>query len=87
VVGLAGAIQYVGRGGGILPVAAYALPFDCSVTVTTWGSIPELAEVVGLARSGAIHTQVERFGLADALDAYARLHDGRVLGRAVVVPD
>jgi alcohol dehydrogenase, propanol-preferring len=87
VVGLAGAIQYVGRGGGTLPVAAYALPFDCSITVTTWGSVPELAEVVGLARSGAIRTQLERFGLPDALEAYERLHRGQVLGRAVVVPD
>jgi len=87
VVGLAGAIQYVGRGGGTLPVAAYALPFDCSVTVTTWGSVPELAEVVGLARSGAIRTQVERFALPDSLDAYERLRTGQVLGRAVVVPD
>jgi propanol-preferring alcohol dehydrogenase len=87
VVGLAGAILYVGRGGGTLPVTAYALPFDYSVTVTTWGSVPELAEVVGLARSGAIRTQVERFRLPDALDAYERLHHGQVLGRAVVVPD
>jgi propanol-preferring alcohol dehydrogenase len=87
VVAMAGAIQYVGRGGGTLPVAAYGLPFDCSVTVTTWGSVPELTEVVGLARSGAIHSEVERFCLADAIDAYARLDEGHVLGRAVIVPD
>lgn len=87
VVAQGGAISYVGRGGGTLPVAAYSLPFDCSVTVTTWGSVPELAEVVALARSGAIHTEVERFGLDGAVEAYHRLHRGEVLGRAVVVPE
>ncbi len=86
VVAPGGAISYVGRGGGTLPVVAYSLPFDCSVTVTTWGSVPELAEVVALARSGAIHTEVERCGLADAVDAYDRLRRGEVVGRAVIVP-
>jgi propanol-preferring alcohol dehydrogenase len=85
-VGMAGAISYVGRGGGTLPVAAYSLPFDCSVTVTTWGSVSELMEVVGLARSGAIRTTIQRFALEQALEAYDQLHRGAVIGRAVVVP-
>jgi alcohol dehydrogenase, propanol-preferring len=85
-VGMGGAISYVGRGGGTLPVTAYSVPFDCSVTVTTWGSVPELTEVVSLARSGAIRTTVQRFALEETLEAYDRLHDGAVLGRAVIVP-
>ena len=86
-VGLAGAIAYVGRGGGMLPVAAYSLPFDCSVTVTTWGTVPELTEVVGLARTGAIRTTIQRFTLDETLEAYDQLHRGAVIGRAVVIPD
>ena len=86
-VGMAGAISYVGRGGGTLPVAAYSLPFDCSVTVTTWGSVPELTEVVGLARTGAIRATIQRFALDQTLAAYDQLDRGAVIGRAVVIPD
>ena len=47
-----GAISYVGRGGGSLPVSTASLAFGCSVHIPTWGTLPELAEVVALARSG-----------------------------------
>ena len=39
-----------------------------------------------LARTGAIHVEVERYGIEQAPEAYQRLHDGAVRGRAVVVP-
>ncbi len=51
------------------------------------GDIPELAEVVALARSGAIGMERSRYGLADALTAYEDLAAGRVVGRAVVTPE
>jgi alcohol dehydrogenase, propanol-preferring len=54
--------------------------------VPTWGTISELVEVVELARAGAIHAEVERFPLDQAVDAYARLRRGDVVGRAVVTP-
>ena len=76
----------MGRAGGTLPVAPATLPFECAVTVTSWGTIPELVEVVALARAGAIHTEVERIRLEDALEAYRRLSRGEVRGRAVVAP-
>jgi len=81
-----GAIVYVGRGGGTLGVAAFAVPFESSVTVSTWGTIPELSEVVALARSGAIHTETQGYALGEALRAYDDLAQGRVVGRAVVTP-
>ena len=81
-----GAIVYLGRGGGTLPVAAFAVPFDASVSVSTWGTIPELSEVVALARSGAIHTETQGYALGDAIEAYDDLAQGRVVGRAVVTP-
>jgi propanol-preferring alcohol dehydrogenase len=43
-------------------------------------------EVLDLARAGAIHVEVERFTLDEAPEAYRRLHDGTIRGRAVVVP-
>jgi propanol-preferring alcohol dehydrogenase len=53
----------------------------------TWGTVPELAEVVALATGGAIHSEAEVYGLNDAVSAYGKLRQGEVLGRAVVVPN
>jgi propanol-preferring alcohol dehydrogenase len=85
-VAIGGEISYVGRAGGTLPVTPGSLPFECSVTIPSWGSLPELVEVVALARSGAIRTEAERLRLEDAIDGYHRLSRGEVRGRAVVVP-
>jgi propanol-preferring alcohol dehydrogenase len=42
--------------------------------------------VLDLARAGAIHVEVERYSLDEAPEAYRKLHDGTIRGRAVVVP-
>jgi propanol-preferring alcohol dehydrogenase len=86
-VGMGGAIVYAGRGGGTLRVTAFKIPFESSVTVSSWGTIPELAEVVALARSGAITTETTRYALSETLAAYHELEQGLVLGRAVVSPN
>jgi propanol-preferring alcohol dehydrogenase len=86
VVAQGGDISYVGRGGGSLPVAPGKLPFECSVTIPTWGTLSELVEIVALARSGEIHTAVEPFTLEDTVEAYRRLRRGEVRGRAVITP-
>ncbi|MBJ7452588.1 MAG: zinc-binding dehydrogenase, partial [Blastococcus sp.] len=51
-----------------------------------WGTRAELIEVLDLARHGAIHVETERFTLEEAPEAYRRLHEGTIRGRAVVVP-
>ncbi len=81
-----GALCYVGRGGGTLPVRAGRFPFETTVLIPTWGTPAELLEVVALAHAGAIHTEVERFTLEEAVGAYERLRRGEVVGRAVVTP-
>lgn len=43
-------------------------------------------EVFELARSGQVSVETERFSLEDAHEAYRKLHDGQLRGRAVVVP-
>jgi len=84
VVALGGAISVVGRGAGSLAVSPGSLPFGCAVHFPTWGTLPELADVVALARAGSIRTHTERFTLGQALDAYRRLSQGDIHGRAVV---
>lgn len=85
-VSIGGSISYLGRAGGSLAVNPTLLPFECSVSLPSWGTLPELSEVVALARSGAIHVEVERLTLEQTVDAYRRLKRGEIRGRAVVCP-
>jgi len=81
-----GHLTVVGIAGGTLPFSFFALPYECSVATTYWGSILELREVIALARAGRIHVDVERFPLDRALDAYDRMRAGTLRGRAVITP-
>ena len=86
VVAVDGDIQIVGIGGGLLPTGFFSTPFGASVRAPYWGSRSELIEVLDLARNGSVGVHVERFTLDSAVEAYTKLHDGEVRGRAVVVP-
>jgi propanol-preferring alcohol dehydrogenase len=46
----------------------------------------ELMEVLELAQRGLIHAHVERFPLERVAEAYERLREGSLDGRAVIVP-
>jgi alcohol dehydrogenase, propanol-preferring len=82
-----GHLTIVGLGGGALTVNFLSPPHQCSVASPFWGSIPELIEVVSLAQSGKIKMLVEHFPLERAGDAYHFLHDGKIQGRAVIMPN
>ena len=91
IVASQGHIAIVGLARGTLPVAAAppgrrALPWGTVVSRPYGGTVPELHEVVALARAGRIAVAVERIGLDDAPAAFARLEAGEVRGRAVLVP-
>ncbi|MDG9703904.1 NAD(P)-dependent alcohol dehydrogenase [Streptomyces sp. DH37] len=79
-------VTVVGLAGGTLPVGFGAVPFEAAVSIPYWGTRPELAEVVALARAGRIRPHVEVFPLGEANEVYQRLRDGRIDGRAVLVP-
>ncbi|MYR55608.1 zinc-binding dehydrogenase, partial [Streptomyces sp. SID625] len=87
VAAVEGEISVVGLGGGALPVGFGRLPHEVTVSSPYWGSRGELAEVLALARSGALSVHTETFTLDEAPLAYERLHAGRVDGRAVVLPN
>ncbi|RRR81029.1 hypothetical protein [Streptomyces sp. RP5T] len=65
-----------------------------SVTAPYWRSRGELIEVLGLARSVAVSVHTETHSLDKAPLAYerphactpARLHAGKINGRAVILP-
>lgn len=85
--GMEGFVSIVGIGGGSAAVGFGVTKYDCSVRSPYWGSRSELIEVLDLARAGAVDVHVERFSLDEAPEAYRRLHDGRINGRAVIVPN
>ena len=79
-------VSAVGLGGGTFPTQMGRVPLEWSLAKPSWGTLPELHEVVALARSGALEIEVERLRLEDAIEGYERLRSGAVNGRAVVVP-
>lgn len=86
VVRMLGDLTIVGLGGGVLPVGFFAVPYEASVQTTYWGSHSELGEVIDLGARGLLRPAVTTYGLEDAAQAYRDLHEGKVVGRAVVIP-
>jgi alcohol dehydrogenase, propanol-preferring len=86
VLAVAGHAAMIGLGGGTFPMAFGSVPFGASVSRPSWGTLPELREVVALARAGALAAEVERMPFDEALAGYRRLRDGDIFGRAVVIP-
>jgi len=83
-----GELVIVGSGGGRLTVAKSGpLPAGGRVSMPYWGTRPQLSEVIALARSGALHVEVQRFPLSAATEAIALLRAGKLTGRAVLIPD
>jgi propanol-preferring alcohol dehydrogenase len=82
-----GHLTIVGLGNAALPVNFNSPAKECAVTSPFWGSIPELIEVIELARTGKINMLVETFPLDRAGEAYHLLHDGKIRGRAVITPN
>ena len=84
MVAINGFIHIVGIGGGTLQTGMFSTPFGASVRAPYWGTRSELMEVLDLARSGALTVHVEQFAIEDAVEAYHKLHEGTVSGRAVI---
>lgn len=87
LVGVGGDFKIVGlgMGGATIPVGFFATPYEASISTTYWGYRQELMEVIALAREGRLSVHVEKFTIDQAPDAYTRLHEGSLQGRAVVV--
>jgi propanol-preferring alcohol dehydrogenase len=79
-------LTVVGLAGGTFQFGFGALPFECQLTIPYWGSAVELIEVLDLARVGEIRAHVERFPLDRVEDAYEKMRNGTLDGRAVICP-
>jgi propanol-preferring alcohol dehydrogenase len=76
----------VGIGGGSFAFGFFTVPYEVSLATTYWGTLPELSEVLDLARRGLVQAHIERFSLDEAPKVYEKLAAGEVEGRAVIVP-
>jgi propanol-preferring alcohol dehydrogenase len=76
----------VGAAAGTFAWNFYALPYEVNLATSFWGTLPELHEVIGLARQGRIKAHVQRFPLEEAVHAYDLMEQGKLSGRAVMVP-
>jgi propanol-preferring alcohol dehydrogenase len=79
-------LTMVGLAGGTFEFGFGTLPFEAQLTLPYWGTAIELMEVLDLARAGKIRAHVERFPLERVADAYERLREGSLEGRAVICP-
>lgn len=86
ILGVDGDQVLVGVGAGGAKVGLLVTPYESSIRSPYWGSRSELIEVLDLARSGLVAVETEVFSLDEAPEAYRRLHDGTLRGRAVIVP-
>jgi alcohol dehydrogenase, propanol-preferring len=60
---------------------------EYSIQGSFWGNYNELREVIELTKKGLIKHHIEKFRLSEANDAVDRLREGKILGRAVLIPE
>jgi propanol-preferring alcohol dehydrogenase len=81
-----GDVTLVGIAGGTIPFSFFSQGYEISLQTIYWGSRPELIEVLDLASRGLVHAEYTKYSLDDSVQAYHDLRDGKVKGRAVIVP-
>lgn len=81
-----GDLSIVGIAGGSMPVSFGLVPHELAIQTSYWGTRPELVEVLELAASGRVRPKITTFGLETAIDAYRAMREGKLEGRAVIVP-
>jgi propanol-preferring alcohol dehydrogenase len=82
-----GALVIVGLFGSELKIPLLSsLLSEHQVYLSLWGNYSELTEVIELAKQGKIKHIVQEFPLNEINEAIAKLKEGQVKGRAVIVP-
>ena len=69
-----------------MPLVQFVLG-EYSVIGSLWGNYNELCEVIELAKtSGKLKHSIHKFSLEDINEAISLLKEGKIEGRAVIVP-
>lgn len=85
-----GALRFVGLGGGSFPyivdAAVNSIPWGVDVRRSYGGTRRDQRAVIELARAGKIQIETQKYSLEDGPKAFEDLEQGRVRGRAILVP-
>lgn len=81
-----GDVTIVGIAGGTFPFTFFSQGYEVSLQTIYWGSRPELEEILNLASRGLVKSETTTYTLDNAVQAYHDLREGKVQGRAVIVP-
>jgi propanol-preferring alcohol dehydrogenase len=84
--GVLGSVAIVGQGFGSYNLTWGGVAHDVDIFVPQGATIAELGEVIALAKTGEVIVEVEQFGFDQTPEAYRRLTEGTLNGRAVVLP-
>jgi propanol-preferring alcohol dehydrogenase len=84
--GVASSVVILGAGYGGAKVGLTSAPYNVTVSTSLWGRRKELLELVAMATRGEIDIHTTTYPIDDAVQAYQDLHDGKITGRAVIVP-
>ena len=82
-----GEIYVAGLGGGSFTWAAGMFPWETPVYSHLGGTHQDVREVVALLQNKKVEAEITKFHLSDALKALDELKDGKITGRAVLLPD
>jgi len=82
-----GRVAMVGAGGGSIPFDFFKVPPGAELTTSLNGGSIALTEVVAMAASGRLKILVDRYPLSAAKQAYDDFEHGRLVGRAVLMPE
>ena len=82
-----GRLAMVGAGGGSIPFDFFKEPPGGQLVTSLNGGSIALMEVVEMAALGRIKILVDRYPLVAAKQAYDDFEHGRLVGRAVVIPE
>jgi NAD+-dependent secondary alcohol dehydrogenase Adh1 len=87
MLAVGGTYFVIGYGGRVDLSAIEIISREISVVGSLVGSFTELSELMALAAQGKVKLETSEYRLADVNTALADLRDGRLHGRAVLVPD
>ena len=82
-----GRLAVVGAGGGSIPFDFFKVPPGAQLVTSLNGGSVALMEVVGMAALGRLKILVDRYPLDAAKKGYDDFEHGRLVGRAVLMPE
>lgn len=81
-----GQLVVVGSMLGQIPFGWGCAPFEATFTTSFWGSLSELHDILALAHRGLLRSDLVTYPLDRIEQAHTDLADGRIPGRAVLLP-